>query len=82
MKIKVLCLNVWEGGKLMENLLDFVRREDPELLALQEVYDGRDRTWGSHYCTLDVFREAFSPLQAACGVKLKATYAKGLFALG
>lgn len=40
MKIKYLSLNVWRGGTLFDALLDFLKQENPEVMALQEVYNG------------------------------------------
>jgi endonuclease/exonuclease/phosphatase family metal-dependent hydrolase len=40
--IKILCLNLWEGGILWENLKEFFRREKPDVLCLQEVFDGNE----------------------------------------
>lgn len=38
MKIKFITLNLWEGGKLMDNIVAFIKAENPDILALQEVY--------------------------------------------
>lgn len=42
MQIKVLCLNMWLGGKLFENMKDFVAQENPDIIALQEVHQARE----------------------------------------
>lgn len=42
MPLKFVCLNLWQGGRLLDNILAFLRREKPDILAAQEAYDGRD----------------------------------------
>ncbi|MBI3486184.1 endonuclease/exonuclease/phosphatase family protein [Candidatus Daviesbacteria bacterium] len=41
MRVKVISLNVWNGGEFFERIVDFVKKENPDIVALQEVYDGR-----------------------------------------
>jgi endonuclease/exonuclease/phosphatase family metal-dependent hydrolase len=43
MKIKFICLNLWFGGKLFEPIIEFLQREKPDILAVQEVYDSKDK---------------------------------------
>lgn len=43
MNIKILCLNLFEGGLLWQNIETFVRRENPDILCLQEVCNGDER---------------------------------------
>lgn len=38
MKVKVISLNMWLGGKLFENIQSFVTRENADILCLQEVH--------------------------------------------
>jgi len=42
MKLKTVSLNLWNGGRLMESALDFLRDQDADVVFLQEVYDGTD----------------------------------------
>ncbi|MEN8253530.1 MAG: endonuclease/exonuclease/phosphatase family protein [Patescibacteria group bacterium] len=44
MKIKILTLNLFLPGsnKLFLNALDFLRKENPDILLLQEIYDAKD----------------------------------------
>jgi|SRR3989344_1699143 len=39
MHIKFLCLNIWFGGKLGKPVIDFLKTENADILALQEVRD-------------------------------------------
>lgn len=38
MKIKFLTLNIWHGGKLLSNVIEFIKKENPDIFILQEVY--------------------------------------------
>ncbi|MBI2029226.1 endonuclease/exonuclease/phosphatase family protein [Candidatus Gottesmanbacteria bacterium] len=40
MQIKILSLNLFEGGKLWDNIAKFITRENFDILCLQEVYNG------------------------------------------
>lgn len=41
MKIKILTLNIW-GGELLDRVINFIRKEDPDIALLQEVNNGMD----------------------------------------
>lgn len=57
MKIKFVTLNIWDGGRLFDNIVDFIRRESPDILALQEVYDGKDSRLEKRFRTVSALRE-------------------------
>lgn len=40
MTLKILSLNLFEGGILWENIVTFLHKEQPDILCLQEVIDG------------------------------------------
>lgn len=42
MTFKYLSINVWFGGKQWDDLVDFLKQEDADIVALQEVYGGED----------------------------------------
>ncbi|MEK7620086.1 MAG: endonuclease/exonuclease/phosphatase family protein [Patescibacteria group bacterium] len=56
MKLKIICLNLWQGGNLMDEILAFLKREDADVVLLQEVYDGHG-TWERKFRSMDVLRE-------------------------
>jgi endonuclease/exonuclease/phosphatase family metal-dependent hydrolase len=39
MLVKVLSLNLWQGGKLFPAIIDFLKTEKPDILLCQEVYN-------------------------------------------
>ncbi len=57
--IKVVCLNLWLGGELFDAVLDFLQREDPDILLLQEVFDGHELSLAPQFRSMDVIREHF-----------------------
>jgi endonuclease/exonuclease/phosphatase family metal-dependent hydrolase len=38
MKLKLMCLNLWNGGELFETIKDFIGQEKADIVALQEVW--------------------------------------------
>jgi len=42
MKLKIISLNIWLGGLLFEEIVEFLNVQDPDILMLQEVFDGKD----------------------------------------
>ncbi len=49
MQIKFLCLNLWQGGNLFDEIIGFIKEHDPDIIALQEVYNGTDPSWERKY---------------------------------
>lgn len=41
-RLKVVSLNLWHGGRLFDEIVAFLRDEDPDVVMLQEVYGGTD----------------------------------------
>ena len=40
MVFKFVNLNIWIGGKLLDSALDFLSKENADILTLQEVFNG------------------------------------------
>ena len=57
MIIKFITLNLWQGGLLFESIVEFIRKENPDILALQEVYDGKNPCFKKNQRTLTIFQE-------------------------
>ena len=53
MAIKFISLNMWNGGVLMEGLLDFLVAQDADVVLLQEVYDGTNPGLPTRYRSLE-----------------------------
>jgi len=60
MQVKILCLNLWQGGNLLDEILAFLQEEKPDILLLQEVYNGHTTSWNRKFCSMDILREALS----------------------
>lgn len=60
MQIKFLTLNIEHGGKLMDNILEFLKRENPDILFLQEVYNGHDESLKPQFRTVDYLNDKLS----------------------
>lgn len=58
MKFKFIHCNILNGGRLMDNLIEFLVREQPDILALQEVFDGREPTPEPRFRSIAVIKTA------------------------
>src|SRR5438046_5653082 len=58
MKIKYIDVNVWNGGVLFDNIIDFLKKEKPDVLAVQEAHDEQDTHLDKTFRTVKVLREA------------------------
>lgn len=59
MRVKFICLNLWLGGKLFEPMLDFLKKENVDILALQEVYDGKNAKLEKRFRSMDILAKKF-----------------------
>lgn len=57
MQLKYLQQNVWLGGKIFDPLLSFLKKENADIVALQEVYDGHDPHAEKRFRTLDILKK-------------------------
>ncbi|GIK84093.1 MAG: hypothetical protein BroJett025_07150 [Patescibacteria group bacterium] len=52
MKLKIVCLNVWIGGILFDEIVAFLREQNADIVLLQEVYNGDASFTKKQYRTL------------------------------
>jgi endonuclease/exonuclease/phosphatase family metal-dependent hydrolase len=57
--MKILTLNLWNGGKLFEAALNFLRTENADVMFLQEAYDGHDHGFEERFRTVDILKATF-----------------------
>lgn len=76
MRFTFVTLNIWLGGKLFDAALDFLKEQNPDILALQEVYNGTGLSLPKNERTVDVIKEtlgyeyaSFSPCFLDIGTK-------------
>lgn len=48
----------------MDNAVEFFKEEDPDIITLQEVYDGKDKTLPRSYRTFEYLKEIFPTFHA------------------
>jgi len=58
MQIKYITLNVWNGGRLMDEIIAFLQKEKPDIIALQEVYNSHNSAAQERLRTVDVLQDA------------------------
>ncbi len=60
MRLKFLTINILFGGMIWDNLVRFIRDEKPDILAIQEVYNGQNPSLEKRYRTMNEFEALFS----------------------
>lgn len=74
MHLTFLCLNLWQGGNLLDDAIGWIKRENPDVIAMQEVYDGRDPSWERKFRSMDELRKALGyPHEAFASAFLERT---------
>jgi len=57
LQLKFVCLNLWHGGRLFPGILSFLKEQDADVVALQEVYNGTDPSYPDNFRSLSVLRD-------------------------
>lgn len=55
-KLKIITLNLLYGGLFFDNILSFLKKEQPDILTLQEVYNGQDPTLPQNFRSISVLQ--------------------------
>jgi endonuclease/exonuclease/phosphatase family metal-dependent hydrolase len=59
MSVKILNLNLFEGGLFFDAALDFIKAENPDVFCLQEVYNGQGEELPLSFQSIKVLTKAF-----------------------
>lgn len=59
MRVKFISLNLYEGGLLFDNVLKFLKEENPDIVAFQEVMNGKDKSIDKNLRTIEVLKDFF-----------------------
>ena len=57
MQFSYLQLNIWLGGKVWNPMVAYLKQENPDILALQEVYDGHDPALEKRFRTVEELKK-------------------------
>lgn len=60
MQIKFLTVNAFHGGTFLDNLIDFLRNEKADIIAMQEVYNGTNSHLDRNFRTVDEIQKELS----------------------
>lgn len=52
-----MSLNIWHGGRLFDEAVEFIKSEDPDILLLQEAYDSHDLSAERRFRMMDEFNQ-------------------------
>ncbi len=77
MKIKVISLNIWCGGELFDEIVAFLKEQDADIVALQEVYNGNDSQLANKYQSMRRLQERLQYPHAAFVEAYRETIPKG-----
>lgn len=58
MIIKLLTLNIWLGGKMMDEVIDFLSKENADIVLMQEVFNGEDQELDRRFRTMQVLKSS------------------------
>lgn len=64
MTIKLLTFNLWNGGRLLDNALEFLKAQDADIVCLQEVYNGTDPKLEPRLRTMEILRQELPGYEA------------------
>jgi endonuclease/exonuclease/phosphatase family metal-dependent hydrolase len=56
--MKIVTLNIWNGGKFFEAMRDFLVSEQADIYFLQEVYNGHGKQLENRFRTVELLHEA------------------------
>lgn len=59
MNISILTLNVWQGGLLWDSIAAFLKTQTPDILLLQEVYNGTNPSFAQRFRSHDLFCQLY-----------------------
>jgi len=57
MKIKFATLNIWEGGKMFDSVVSFVKKEDPDIVLMQEVRNGKNPKFEKRFRIIEILKK-------------------------
>jgi len=57
MTIKFVTLNLWLGGKLFDDILQFLKQQDADIVVLQEAYNGEDSALERRFRSMQVLQQ-------------------------
>ncbi len=76
MKVKLINLNIWHGGwRLWDNILEYLKQEQPDILMLQEVYMSEEEA-------VEPYLKTVASLQKEIGLKYEFQSAEVVISTG
>ena len=57
MRLKIICLNIWIGGILFDEAVSFLKSQQPDIVLLQEAYNGEDSSLATQHRTYTALKE-------------------------
>lgn len=57
MKIKLITLNLFQGGMYFDRINDFLKKENPDILCIQEAYNSNNKKLAKSLRSIDALKE-------------------------
>lgn len=57
MRLKIIQLNIWRGGKLLNNAISFLKQENPDIVNIQEAHMGTDKALDKRFRTVEILAD-------------------------
>lgn len=57
MQLTFVSVNIWDGGRLMDELIPFLQNTNADIIAMQEVYNSTDKNLEDRFRSVEVSRE-------------------------
>lgn len=58
MTFKFISLNLWFGGILLDDIVDFLKEQNADIVVLQEVFESEDKKLPPHYRSIESLQAA------------------------
>ncbi len=82
MKLKFITLNLYEGGLLFDNIEEFLKKENPDFIAFQEVNNGTDPKLPKNLRSMQVLSELLPEYHNFFAPEILLRYPEGKIDIG
>jgi endonuclease/exonuclease/phosphatase family metal-dependent hydrolase len=82
MRLKFISLNLYEGGLLFENIIEFLKKENPDIIAFQEVNNGIDPKLPNNLRSMQVLSKLLPDYYHFFAPEILLRYSEGKIDIG
>jgi endonuclease/exonuclease/phosphatase family metal-dependent hydrolase len=82
MKLKIINLNLFEGGLFFDKILAFIEEQNADILCFQEVFNGEDTKLPQNYRSIEILQKALPNFEHTFAPEMLSVTDHGKIALG